>query len=431
MTDASVIDLPGETRPESGPRLLALMLGFGFASGLPLPLTIFTLQQWFTDFHLSLHDIGLTSLLGLAYTVKFLWSAVFDRLPPRLMRGFGRRRGWLLVVQPLLAGACVLLALSNPGAWVLGTILAALGVAFMSASQDILIDAWRIETFPEHRQGTALAAYVWGYRGAMLVSGSGAIWLSQRAGWHVALLTMAALLACGMLVTLAAPEPSGMVLKPATSGLYARFEAALLAPLRDFLQRPGAIEVLAFVILFRLGKVFADGTAAGFYRYRLGYAPTLVAAANFLPSLIGVLAGAAFGGWLVARIGTNRALLLAGVAQALSLGLYLMLMTSGPDITLLSTKVGLEYFAGAAADTAFLTYISALCSSAYTASQYALLSSLAAVALHTLGGLSGFAAEYLGYRDFYIATILASLPALLIMVHLLRRFPAVKASATP
>ena len=207
MTDASVIDLSGEARPEGGRRLLGLMLGFGFASGLPLPLTIFTLQQWFTDFHLSLHDIGLTSLLGLAYTVKFLWSAVFDRLPPRVTRGFGRRRGWLLVVQPLLAGACVLLALSDPGAWVLGTILAALGVAFMSASQDILIDAWRIETFPENRQGAALAAYVWGYRGAMLVSGSGAIWLSQRAGWHVALLTMAALLACGMLSRWQRPSP--------------------------------------------------------------------------------------------------------------------------------------------------------------------------------------------------------------------------------
>ena len=431
MTQTPATHVTGHVRPDGGRRLQAIMLGFGFASGLPLPLTIFTLQQWFTDFHLSLHDIGLTSLLGLAYTMKFLWSAMFDRLPPRLMRRFGRRRGWLLLVQPLLAGACVLLALSNPGAWILGTILAAIGVAFLSASQDILIDAWRIETFRESRQGAALAAYVWGYRGAMLVSGSGAIWLSQHTGWHVALLGMAALLAAGTIVTLAAPEPAGIVLKPAGSGVFARLEAALLAPLRDFLQRPGAVEVLAFVVLFRLGKVFADGTAAGFYRYRLGYSPSTVAAANFLPSLAGVLAGAAFGGWLVAKIGTNRALLIAGIAQALSLGLYLLLMTSGPNLPMLSAKVGLEYFAGAAADTAFLTYISALCSTAYSASQYALLSSLAAIAFHTLGGLSGFAAELLGYPGFYIATMVASVPALLIMVHLLRRFPTVKASITP
>jgi len=402
------------------------MLAFGFSSGLPLPLTIFTLQQWLTDYKIPLHSIGLTALIGLAYTLKFLWSPAFDRLPPVLLRRFGRRRGWLLLVQPALAGACALLALSDPGRWVQGTVLAAIAVAFLSASQDILIDAWRIESFSRERQGSALAANIWGYRGAMLVSGSGAIWLSQLAGWTTSLLCMAALMVAGMAATLAAPEPEAPILPPAPPAILARLERAFLAPLRDFLRRPGASEVLAFVLLFRLGKVFADGTAAPFYRYQLGYAPSTVATANFLPGLIGVLAGAAIGARLVARIGTGRALILAGTAQAASLGLYLLLMSQPPSLPLLAAKVGLEFAAGAAADIAFLSYISALCSTTYTATQYALLSSLAALAFHTLGGLSGFGAEALGYRDFYIATILGGVPALLIMLHLLKRFPAVQ-----
>jgi PAT family beta-lactamase induction signal transducer AmpG len=260
----------------------------------------------------------------------------------------------------------------------------------------------------------------------MLTSGSGAIWLSVRFGWHVALLAMAGLLALGVLVTLAAPEPHAAVAQPRAPGWRARLEAAFLAPLRDFLTRPAAFQVLAFVILFRLGKVFADGTAAPFYRYGLGFGSGAVASANFF-SIFGTLAGAAAGGWLVLRLGTMRALLFAGLVQAGSLGLYLVLLATGPDPAMLTGKVVLEAFAGAMADAAFLTYVSALCSSAYTATQYALLSSLAALAFHTLGGFSGYAAEALGYRAFYAATVLASLPALLIMLRLRRPLQAAKA----
>ncbi len=398
-------------------RLLFTMGAFGFMSGLPLPLTIFTLQQWFTSYGIPLHTIGLTSWIGLSYTLKFLWSAVFDRLPPGPMRAFGRRRGWLLIVQPALAAACVVFALTDPGRNALATVAAALVLAFLSASQDILIDAWRIETFPEASQGAALAVYIWGYRGAMLVSDAGAIKLSVLFGWHAALLAMAALLAFGVVVTLSAPEPAADRARVVALGWRARLDAALIAPFREFLARRGAVWVLAFVLLFRLGKVFADGTAAGFYRYRLGFAPSMVANANAL-SIFGTLAGAALGGLLVARWGARRALLAGGLLQAASLGLYLVLLAAGPDPAMLTAKVVLEFFAGAAADTAFLTYISLLCSSAFTATQYAMLSSLAAVALHTLGGFSGFAAEALGYHAFYAACILAGLPALLILARL-------------
>ncbi len=420
---------PTETSHTDASVPIAFMAAFGFTSGLPLPLTIFTLQQWFATFGLSLHAIGLTSWIGLAYTLKFLWSALFDRPAPGRLQRLGRRRGWLMLVQPAMATACAALALSDPAHAVTKTVLAAMALAFLSASQDILIDAWRIETYEEPRQGAALAAYIWGYRGAMLVAGSGAIYLSTTPlGWHGALLIMAALMAAGTLVTLAAPNPGGTIANPEKPSFAARIETAFIGPLRDFLRRPAAWQILAFVILFRLGHMAADTTAAGLYR-SMGFDGLEIAKANFLPSLIGTLSGAVAGGWLVAKLGTGRGLLVAGIGQAVSLGLYLVLLNAGHVPLMLSAKVGLEAFAGAAADTAFLTFLSSLCSTRYTATQYALLSSLAALALHTLGGLSGYAAEALGYRDFYTATILACLPALLILRRLPRPAPAEKIPA--
>jgi PAT family beta-lactamase induction signal transducer AmpG len=409
-------------------RLLFLMVCFGFMSGLPLPLTIFTLQQWFTTYGISLHAIGFTAWVGLPYTLKFLWSAVFDRPPPGR---FGRRRGWLLIVQPLLVASCVALALTDPGHRIGLTLGAALLLAFFSASQDILIDAWRIETFEEHRQGAALATYIWGYRGAMVTSGAGAIGLAAAFGWHVALLCMAALLACGVIVTLAAPEPRVAAVAARLPGWRAGVEAAFLAPLREFLMRPAALQVLAFVLLFRIGKVFADTTAAGLYRYRLGFSSTAVARANAF-EIVGTLAGAAFGGWLVVRFGAVRALLGAGLLLSCALGLYLVLLASNGQEAVLITKVVLEYFAQGTADTCFLAYISTLCSTSYTATQYAMLSSLAAVALHLFSGFSGYAAEALGYQLFYTCTMLAGLPALLILWRLHRRgITALPPAVTP
>ncbi len=399
--------------------LLWLMGAFGFLSGLPLSLTAFTLQLWFTTYGLSVHAIGMTAWLGLPYTLKFLWSGVFDRAPPAVLRKLGRRRGWLLIVQPLLAAAACVMALSDPGQNAALTAAAGLTMAFFSASQDILIDAWRIESFSEKLQGAALAFYVWGYRGAMITSVSGVLWLSGFVGWHTALLAMAALLAAGTGVTLLARAARASPQPVRVTGWLAGVDAAFLAPLRDFLGRPGAASVLAFVILFRLGGVLADGTAAAFYRYGVGFSQGAIRDAN-LYGWAGTLAGAAAGAWLVLRLGTLPALLATGLMRAGSLGLYLMLMSIGPHEWALTLKIVTENFAGSCADMAFLTYISALCSTAYTATQYALLSALAALAFHTLGGLSGFLAEALGYRVFFTGTILASLPALGLLLQIRR-----------
>lgn len=404
-------------------RRLWIMGAYGAVCGLPLPLSGFTLRQWLSEGDVPLAVIGATASIGLAYVLKFLWSPLLDQVaPPFGLSALGRRRGWLLVIQPLLALACLQLALSDPVARPQLLVGAAVLVAFLSASQDVVVDAWRVETFPERMQGVALAAYVWGYRLALLVSGAGAIGLADKIGWHGSLSVMAGLAGAGLLVTLAAAEPAraGVTL---VQGFGMRMRTAIVEPFRDFLGRPSAGRILAFVMLFKLGEALAHTMATPFYR-AMGFDRAQVALATGVPGLAASLLGAATGGWLVVRIGTGRALILTGFVQMASMGLYFALAVSGGDGRILLAKVVLENFAEAMADAAFLTYLSALCTTAYTATQYALLSSLAAVGLRTIGGFSGFLAVWLGWTGFYALTIFAALPAMLVMVGLLRRAPA-------
>jgi len=406
-------------------RALVLMGAFGFASGLPLPLSAFTLRQWLTEGHVSLVAIGLTANIGLPYALKFLWAPLLDQAQPPLgLARFGLRRGWLLLIQPLLALACAALALGDPAAPA-KLAMAAILVAFLSASQDIGIDAWRIETFPARLQGAAMAAYVWGYRVALLASGSGAIWFSSRVGWHAALLTVAVLAGLGCCVTLLADEPAPRV-RAAVHGFALRLRMAVIEPFAEFVRRPGAGWVLAFVMLFKLGEALAGTMAVPFYR-AMGFDRVQVAQAIGPQALVASLAAAAVGGWLVVRIGSGRALVITGFVQMASQGLYFALAASGGDGRILVAKVILENIAEGMADAAFIAYLSGLCSSAFTATQYALLSSLAAVGLRTVGGFSGYLAEALGWERFYALTIFAALPAMLIMLQLLRRTPALPA----
>ena len=395
------------------------MGGFGFASGLPLSLIIFTLRQWLTEAGISKRLIGATAVIGLAYTLKFLWSPLFDQMPPGAIGRVGRRRGWLLVVQPLLTMSMVALAFGDPAAAPRALFGVACAVAFLSACQDIAIDAWRIESFASDQQGRALACYIWGYRTAMLVSGTGAVWLVGPLGWRGSLLLMAALSLAGVLSTLLATEPRVPPSPRLTVGLRAQFEAAVTAPLRDLLSRPGAIEILAFVLLFYLGEAMAQTMSLTFYK-AVGFTRNQVVAAN-TPSLAATLVGAAAGGWGVARFGVGRALLCLGFVQMATMLFYFGLASGPASVTLLTFKVCLEACAEAAASAAFLAFLSSLCSPGYSATQYALLSSLAAVALHTLAGASGVLADWLGWRGYYAFTLAAALPAMLILLDLMRR----------
>jgi len=398
------------------------MAAYGFVAGLPLPLSGFTFRLWLSEGGVSLAAIGLTANIGLAYSLKFLWAPVLDHAPPPFgLARFGRRRGWLLAIQPALVLAAVLLALSNPGAAPLAAVAAAALVAFLSASQDIVIDAWRIEVFPERQQGKALAAYVWGYRIALLITTSVVIGAAGRVGWPVALLFAAALIALGVPVTLLAPEPAMRAARAVVTGAWVRLRAAIVDPFVEFVSRPGAWTILGFVALFKLGEAMAGIMTAPFYR-SLGFDRDAIAGIGPF-SLAGTLAGLTLGGWLVARIGVGRALLWTGWAQTLAMGMYVVLAFSAGAHDILYGTVLTEAFAQGMADAAFLTYLSGLCSLAFTATHYALLSSLAAIAVHTIGGFSGFLAGSLGWVRFYLLCMFAALPAMAIMRRLLHRFP--------
>ncbi|WP_428538517.1 AmpG family muropeptide MFS transporter [Rhodopila sp.] len=402
-------------------RHLLTMAAYGFVSGLPLPLSGFTLRLWLADSGAALALVGATAWIGLAYSLKFLWAPLLDQQPPlRPLRRFGRRRGWLLLVQPALGLAAVLLAASDPRAAPLAAFAAAGAVALLSATQDIAIDAWRIEIFPRRRQGVALAAYVWGYRVALLVSMSAVVAASAAIGWHRALLGVALLIAAGALVTLAAaredgPADAAAAVPAAAPGL----RHAMIDPIRSFLARPSAWLVLAFVALFKLGEAMAGIMTAPFYRHLRFDTAAIAATGPF--SLAATLAGITLGGWLVVRIGVGRALLWAGSAQTVAMAMYVLLSITPGQHAVLYTTVSTEAFAQGLADAAFLTFLSALCAREFAATQYALLSSVPQLAIHTVGGLSGVMAAALGWTLFYTVCMAGALPGMGLMVMLLRR----------
>jgi PAT family beta-lactamase induction signal transducer AmpG len=399
-------------------RNLALITALGFSSGLPLALSGFTLRMWLSSVHLGLGVIGLTANIGLAYTLKFLWAPVFDEVRPLF---WGRRRGWLICVQGLLVAAIAGLALSDPVTGVGETLGIGAFLAFVSASQDILIDAWRIEIFPLRDQGAALAGYIWGYRGALLISGAGVIALSVKTGWHEAILLMAALALVGPAATLLASEPA-VPAHGVARGFAARFAEAVKAPLQEFLSRRGAAVIVAFIVLFRLGEALAGVMLPPYYT-SLGFNRAAIAVANGPISLAATLIGAAAGGWLVARIGVGRALLVTALFQTAALLMYpaLGLFPGQPRMLVLTSA--LESYAEGFADAAFLTYLSGLCNRAFTATQYALLSSLAPLALRTIGGLSGFMAAAMGFIPFFIMAAFSALPAMALMLVILKFYP--------
>jgi PAT family beta-lactamase induction signal transducer AmpG len=313
------------------------------------------------------------------------------------------------------------------------TVAIAVAVAFLSASQDIAIDAYRIESLAEREQGYGLACYVWGYRAALLASGAGALAMAELGGWAFAFAMCAAMIGVGFVAVLAAPDVARAAIA-APAGWGGRLRVAVVEPFADFLRRRHWFAILAFVALFKLGEALAGVMTAPFYR-ELGFSRIEVASVSSVFGLVMTLVGALAGGWLVARLGTGRALILTGTTQMLSNLMYVALFHAGHDLRMLFAQVGVENFTDGLADAAFITYLSALTSRAFTATQYALLSSLAAVPLRTLGAGSGWLAEMMGWPSFFLLTTAAALPAMAIMLFLLRRLPpppvAVPAGAGP
>ena len=410
-------------------RRYAVLFVLGFSAGLPLPLVAGqVLRQWLSEAGLSLGTIGLTALIGLAYAYKFVWSPALDAIRPPIAR-LGQRRGWLLPIQAALALAIAAIALTDPVGALMPLILVAVLVAFLSASQDIVIDALRIEMLAEREQAWGLAAYVWGYRLALLVAGAGSLFLVAPLGWGGAYLVMAALMGLGMAATLAAREAPAQ--RQPQMGFAARMRVSVVEPFVDFTRRPLWLAILLFIALFKLGEALAGIMTTPFYR-ALGFTREDVATVATVFGLAMTLAGALAGGWLVSRIGTARALVLTGLGQMLSNLMYVALAHAGHSMPMLYAQVGVENFTDGLADAAFLTYLSTLINIRFTATQYALLSSLAALPLRTLGASGGWLAEWLGWPQFFLLTTAAALPAMAIMIFLLRRLPPpIPASATP
>ncbi len=410
------------------PRVLAILC-LGFASGLPLALTGTTLQAWLTEEGVSLIDIGLFAAVGLPYTLKFLWAPIIDAVHvPVLGRALGSRRGWLVASQIGLALAVLVLGSTSPGTHAARTAAAALLVSFCSATQDIVIDAFRIESLDERRQAAGMANYVAGYRIAMLVSGAGALELASAlqgsglpgaAAWEPTYAIMACLVLAGTLVALFATEPAP---PPAADGLAARFGTAVVQPFVDFARRRGWLAILLFVVLFKFGDALAGTMTASFVLRGIGFDKSDYARVVKVFGFAAVLLGGFLGGWLQRVFGTTRSLWIAGVAQMISNLLFVWQARVGRDLGALVLTIGAENFAGGLGTVVFVAYLSGLCRNrAYTATQYALLSALAAVGRTALSTSGGWFAEQLGWVNFFLLSTVAAFPGLGLLWWLTRR----------
>ncbi len=419
------------------PRLIAVLL-MGFSSGLPLALTFGTLSYWLAELGVSLTAIGLFGLVRASYSLKFLWSPLIDRLPvPFLTRRLGRRRSWALTLQLLLALAILGLGLTDPKVDPALTALAAVVVAFLSASQDIVIDAYRIELLLPEEQGAGAAATQWGYRFGLLASGAGALYAASLGGWHLAYAIMAGLMAVGMITVWLTPEPGGVTPPEPLPGSSARqrveawLRGAVLAPFADMLRRNGAAQLLVivlFIVSFKFGDALAASMSNPLY-VAIGFTKVEVATVAKIYGVIATLAGVALGGVLVARWGVFASLLVCGSLQALSNLMYILQLWAGHDVVMLAFTIGGENLTGGMASAAFVAYLSGLCSRDFTATQYALLSSLATVGLNVLAASGGYLAQTLGWTPFFLLSTLFCAPGLLILVWLMRRSSAIPSGA--
>ncbi|MCK6449999.1 MAG: MFS transporter [Alphaproteobacteria bacterium] len=385
---------------------------------------------WLAESGVSLRAIGFAALIGLSYTLKFLWAPIVDRVPlPWLTPRLGRRRGWALLIQVLLALAIVAVGQTDPTTALWWTVLAAVAVAFLSATQDIVIDAIRIELLAPEQQGMGAAATQWGYRGGMLASGAGALYAAAFGGWGVAFAVMAALMSIGMASVLMMQEPaaSRRALAPmpgvtAVDRARAWFAMAVIAPFADIMRREAWLLILVVVVLYKFGDALAGVMTSPFY-IQMGFSKIEIANVSKVFGVVATLAGVAAGGALVFRVGIYRGLMVAGVLQMLSNLMYVALAVAGHDIAMLTATIGVENFCGGMGSAAFVAYLSVLCNARFTATQYALLSALAAVPQRVLSASGGVLAEALGWVPFFLLSTLAALPGLLLLLVLMRRFP--------
>jgi PAT family beta-lactamase induction signal transducer AmpG len=388
-------------------RMLVAFL-MGFASGLPLLLTISVLQAWMTDEGVDLGVIGLMALVGLPYTLKFLWAPLLDRYVPPFL---GRRRGWLAVIQVLLMAAVAALGLTDPSAspWLVA--LAAFFVTFFSASQDIVLDAYRREDLSDEQLGLGSSLFVNGYRLGMLLASGGGLILADHIPFSQVYFIMAGCLGVGLVTTLAAREPE------ASLGTPQSLKEAVVEPFVEYFSRSGVwwgVMVLAFILLYKIGDSMAAAMTTPFY-LEIGFSKTEIGAVVKLFGFWATIAGGLAGGVIMLRLGINKSLWIFGFLQAISTAGFAALAVAGPVVAGLAAVVAFENLSGGMGTAAYVAFMAVLTNKRFTATQYALLSSLMGVPRVMASAPTGFLAEALGWQGFFIFCTLVAAPGMFLL----------------
>ena len=429
------------------PRPLTLLF-LGFSSGLPILLVFASLSFWLREAGVERSAIGYFSWVALAYAFKWAWAPLVDRLPlPFLTRWLGRRRSWMLLSQIAIAAGLTAIAFAEPTEDLTQMAILAVLIAFSSATQDITVDAYRIESADERLQAAMAATYMVGYRLAMITATAGVLAIAalfdpdeatyQQMPWQIAYLTMAALMSIGILTTLLSPEPDVIVngealaqqekvrqwseqqahLPKPLARLAGWLYIAVACPFADFVRRYRwhAVIILALISTYRIADIVM-GIIANVFYVDLGFTKAEVAAVTKVFGVIMTLVGALLGGVLVNRYGVMRILFTGALLAALTNLLFALLATSGPQVSLLTLVVSLDNFSAGIATAAFVAYLSSLTNINYSATQYALFSSIMLLLPKFLGGFSGITVDAIGYPAFFIGTALLGLPVLLLIV---------------
>lgn len=402
-------------------KILVIFL-LGISSGLPLAMTSSTLGYWFEESALSLKTIGVIALIGIFYNLKFLWSPLVDIIKiPLLCRLLGRRRGWLLATQACLIISILGLASTDPTQSLQVTIFFALAVAFFSATQDIIIDAFRIEFFAEDEQATSAAIFTYGYRIGMLISGGVALKISEYMSWNGVYIFLAATIALGVLATILASEPEFKSNSKAST-FAEQLKQAVVAPFADFMRRRGWILLLIFIVVYKFPAAFLGGGIMSSFYLKMGFSKDEIFMAVKVFGMAATIAGLLIGGIVAAKWGLIRALWIDAILQASTNLLFIPLLYTEQNTYLLSLAVGAENIASAMGSVVLVAFISKLCNREFSATQYALLSSLAANGRTFLAANAGWIVEDVGWQQFFILTFFSGVPALLLIPYIRKIF---------
>ncbi|MFT5133104.1 MAG: PAT family beta-lactamase induction signal transducer AmpG [Gammaproteobacteria bacterium] len=398
-----------ETLKALSNRRMGVMLMLGFSSGLPLALSGGTLQAWLATTTIDIKTIGIFSLVGLPYTLKFLWAPIMDRFVPPF---FGRRRGWILLTQGLLFGLILAMASSHPEDAIFMVGFIAVAVAFCSASQDIAIDAYRADVLKPEERGFGSALSVAGYRIAMLVSGSLALVFADYLGWQLTYYIMGGLILIGMATTIFGPELTWQVEAPKS------LQDAIVEPFKEFMSRPNFLWILVLIILYKLGDAFAGTLTTTFLLRGLEFSLTEVGVVNKGMGLFASIAGGLVGGGLMFKYGLYRCLLWFGILQALTNLGFMILALMAKNYIGMVIVIAMEQIAGGMGTATFVALLITLCDHRFTATQFALFSALSAVGRVFIGPPAGLLVDSLGWTSFFLITFVVALPGLALLIYL-------------